>query len=348
MATILASHPLLVEATSAPVPWPQAVQRAIRDSRTLLAALGLPPETAGEGQQSRQAESEFPVFVPWEFVARMQPGNPRDPLLRQVLGTSEEVQPAAGFGSDPVGDEAAEILPGLLQKYASRALLITTGACAVHCRYCFRRQFPYSQVPKSPAAWQPAIDHIAGDPSLEEVILSGGDPLMLGDRSLQWLVEQLGRIGHVTRLRIHSRVPVVIPQRVCDELLAWLAAARQQVVFVSHINHPQEIDESVRLALGRLRTAGAMLLNQAVLLRDINDSVEVQRDLSVRLIAAGVLPYYLHQLDRAQGAAHFEVPLERGRQIMAELRAQLSGYGVPKYVAEIAGDASKRPLEQER
>lgn len=347
MATILASRSLLVEATSGPVSWPQAVQRAIRDSRTLLAALGLPPETAGPADAVGQAENAFPVFVPWEFVARMQPGDPHDPLLRQVLGTANEVQNAPGFVSDPVGDGAAEVLPGLLQKYESRALLVATGTCAVHCRYCFRRQFPYSEVPKSPTAWQPAIDHIAGDHSLEEVILSGGDPLMLSDSSLQWLVEQLARMPHIIRLRIHSRVPVVIPQRVCDELLAWITAARQQVIFVSHINHPQEIDGGVRAALGRLRAAGAMLLNQAVLLRGINDSVEVQRELSVRLVSAGVMPYYLHQLDRVQGAADFEVPLEQGRRIIAALRAQLSGYGVPKYVAEIPGDTSKRPLEQE-
>lgn len=345
MATILASHPQLVEANSALVPWSQAIQRAIRDSRSLLAALGLPPDAAGSEEQTERAERDFPVFVPWEFVARMQPGDPRDPLLRQVLGTAEEARSAAGFVSDPVGDGAAEILPGLLQKYRSRALLVATGTCAVHCRYCFRRQFPYTEVPKSPAAWQPAIDHIASDRTLEEVILSGGDPLMLSDASLRWLIDQLNSIPHVVRLRIHSRVPIVIPQRVCDDLLSWLAAARQQVVFVSHINHPNEIDDAVRGALGRLRTAGALLLNQAVLLREVNDSVEVQRSLSVQLLAAGVLPYYLHQLDRVQGAAHFEVPVERGRQIITELRSQLSGYGVPKYVAEIAGDGSKRPLE---
>lgn len=344
MATILASAPQLVEATSLPPAWPQAVQRAVRDSETLLSLLGLPADSTGDAEKSRRAEAEFPLFVPLEFIARMKLGDPHDPLLKQVLATSAEAEPVPGYAADPVGDRAAEVLPGLLQKYQGRALLVTTGACAVHCRYCFRRQYPYASVPRSPSAWQPAIDHIAGDQTLDEVILSGGDPLMLSDRSLAWLVDQLRSLPHIRRLRIHSRVPVVIPQRVCDEMLAWVRAARMQVVVVVHINHPQEIDGHLHAALGRLRTAGALLLNQAVLLRGVNDVLPVQRELSSRLLAAGVLPYYLHQLDRVQGAAHFEVPIDQGRQLIAQLRDQLSGYGVPKYVAEIAGDHSKRPL----
>lgn len=344
MATILASTQQLVEASSPFPAWPQAMARAIRDTKTLLSVLELPPDTAGNAQQIQLAEQDFPLLVPWEFVARMRPRDPADPLLRQVLATSAEREFSDGYGSDPVGDGAAEVLPGLLQKYQGRALLVTTGACAVHCRYCFRRQFPYSHVPKTPRTWQPAIDHIAGDTSLDELILSGGDPLMLSDRSLMWLVQQANSLPHIVRLRIHTRVPIIIPQRVCDDLLAWVHAARMQVVFVVHINHPQEIDDAVRAAIGQLRDAGVMLLNQSVLLRGINDDVAVQRDLSAQLLRAGVLPYYLHQLDRVQGAAHFEVPQSQGQAIIADLRSQISGYAVPKYVAEVAGDTSKRPL----
>ncbi len=246
--------------------------------------------------------------------------------------------------ADPVDDAAAELLPGLLKKYASRALLVTTGACAVHCRYCFRREYPYSSVPKSPAAWQPAIERIASDSSIEEVILSGGDPLMLADQSLSWLVDQFNDIPHVQRLRVHTRVPVVIPQRICDEMLDWLDRARMQTIVVTHINHPQEIHELLVESLQKLRTTRAMVLNQAVLLRGINDDVSTQRELSRRLIAAGVLPYYLHQLDRVRGAGHFEVPIEAGREIISLLRAQISGFGVPKYVWEQPGELSKRPL----
>jgi len=344
MATILASTQQLVEASSPLPAWPQAMARAIRDTKTLLSVLELPPDAAGEVQQIQLAEQDFPLLVPWEFVARMRPRDPADPLLRQVLATSSETEFSDGYGSDPVGDGAAEVLPGLLQKYQGRALLVTTGACAVHCRYCFRRQFPYSDVPKTPSAWQPAIDHIAGDTSLDELILSGGDPLMLSDRSLMWLVQQANSLPHIARLRIHTRVPIIIPQRVCDDLLAWVHAARMQVIFVVHINHPHEIDDAVRAAIGRLRDAGVMLLNQSVLLRGINDDVAVQRDLSAQLLSVGVLPYYLHQLDRVQGAAHFEVPQSQGQAIIADLRSQISGYAVPKYVAEVAGDSSKRPL----
>ena len=344
MATILASPLRLVEANSPCVPWQQAVRSAIRDTQTLLSALGLAPQTAGDALKVSRAEEQFPLFVPWEFVARMRPQDPDDPLLRQVLATEEEMQLVGGYTADPVGDHAAEMLPGLLKKYHGRALLVTTGACAVHCRYCFRRHYPYSSVPRSPATWRPAIEHIASDQTLDEVILSGGDPLMLSDASLGWLVEQLNRVPHIERLRIHSRVPVVIPQRVCPEMLNWIRAARMPVVVVTHINHSNEIDSHLEAALDQLRSAGVMLLNQAVLLRGVNDSVLVQRNLSTKLLAAGVLPYYVHQLDRAAGAAHFEVPSDTGRAIMSELRSQLSGYGVPKYVAEIAGDASKRPL----
>lgn len=344
MATILAAHPHLVEATSGQVSWQEAIRRAVRDLGTLLATLGLPPNACGPEAELQAAIKQFPLLVPWEFIARMQPGNPHDPLLLQVLPTHQEGRPQPGFSADPVGDGQAELLPGLLQKYTSRALLVTTGACAVHCRYCFRREYPYSEVPKSPTSWQPAIDRVAADSSIEEVILSGGDPLMLADQSLNWLVENLNDISHVERLRIHSRVPVMIPARVNDAMLAWLSGARMQTIFVSHINHPNEIHGPLGEAFDRVRSTGAILLNQSVLLKGVNDEATIQRELSRKLISVGVVPYYLHQLDRVRGAQHFEVPIATGQEIISLLRAQFSGFGVPKYVCEQPGDSSKRAL----
>ncbi len=215
MATILATNPQLVEATSGAVSWQDAIGRAIRDPLMLLSALGLTPEECGLGALESVARSKFPLLVPREFVARMHPGRADDPLLRQVLSVDQESGLTADTRPIRSTTRRPRFLPGLLQKYASRALLVTTGACAVHCRYCFRREFPYSEIPKSPSAWQPAIEHIAGDSHLEEVILSGGDPLMLSDHSLGWLAQQFNEIKHIERLRIHTRMPVVIPQRVC-------------------------------------------------------------------------------------------------------------------------------------
>jgi EF-P beta-lysylation protein EpmB len=233
------------------------------------------------------------------------------------------------------------LAPGLLQKYAGRALMVATGACAVHCRYCFRRHFPYDEVPKGFAAWEPALEQLAADESIHEVILSGGDPLTLVDSRLAILVEQLAAIPHLRRLRVHSRLPIVIPERVNDELLAWLRGTRLAPVMVVHANHPREIDRDVELALGRLIDAGVPVLNQAVLLQGVNNSADVLTELCERLIDLRVMPYYLHQLDRVAGAAHFEVPESEGLQIMAELRRRLPGYGVPRYVRERAGDEHK-------
>lgn len=249
---------------------------------------------------------------------------------------ADELRRPAGFSTDPVGDLAARQVPGLLHKYQGRALLLVTGGCAVHCRYCFRRFFPYSEA-AGPNTWQQALDAIAHDPSIEEVILSGGDPLVLPDEHLAELVHRLAEVEHVQRLRVHTRLPVVIPQRVTDELVAWLRGTRLTSVVVVHVNHPQELDEPTMASLRRLSAAGIPLLNQAVLLAGINDRVDVLAELSRKLIAAGVLPYYLHQLDRVAGAAHFEVPPAKGKRLVAELRRQLPGYLVPRYVREVAG-----------
>ncbi|HEX5106544.1 MAG TPA: EF-P beta-lysylation protein EpmB [Pirellulaceae bacterium] len=320
--------------------WKQELRLAIRDAAQLLAALELPADAAPLAQNA----ADFPVFAPWPYVARMRKGDRADPLLRQVLPLVDELAEQPGFAADAVGDEAALAAPGLLQKYKGRALLVTTGACAVHCRYCFRRHFPYSESPRSIDDWQPAIDHIAADPTIDEVLLSGGDPLTLVDEQLAELARRLAAIPHLRRLRIHTRLPIVIPQRVTGALLGWLQTTRLTPILVVHANHPQEIDEAVAAALTALVDAGIPVLNQSVLLRGVNDNADALIGLSRRLIDLRVMPYYLHQLDRVQGAAHFEVPIRRGLELIAEMRRALPGYAVPRYVQEIAGEEHKRVL----
>ncbi|MEX2175415.1 MAG: EF-P beta-lysylation protein EpmB [Pirellulaceae bacterium] len=321
--------------------WREELRGAIRDAAQLVSLLGLSAELV---PSARLAAQGFGVFVPHPYLARIRPGDPADPLLRQVLSDPSELESPQEFTVDPVGDEAALLGSGLLQKYSSRTLLVTTGACAVHCRYCFRRHFPYSEGPRSPAEWQPAIDRIAADPRIDEVILSGGDPLTIVDDQLAELARRLAAVPHVRRLRIHTRLPIVIPQRVTDELLGWLRGTRLAPIMVVHANHAQEIDGPVAAALARLVDAGIPVLNQAVLLRGVNDSTGAQIDLSRRLVDLRVMPYYLHQLDRVQGAAHFEVPIVRGLEIIAQMRRALPGYAVPRYVQEVAGEEHKRVL----
>jgi len=277
-------------------------------------------------------------------VARMRRGDPRDPLLRQVLPLDDEMRPMPGYGLDAVGDGAAKTAPGVIQKYRGRALLVATGSCAIHCRYCFRRHFPYAEETAARDGWRDAIDLIRQDASIEEVLLSGGDPLSLSNGKLAELTGALAGIPHLRRLRIHSRLPIVVPERVDEGLLAWLASLPWPVTLVVHANHANEFDGTVDAALGRLRAAGVHLLNQAVLLRGVNDSVDALAALSERGFAAGVLPYYLHQLDRVAGVAHFEVDDAHARALHAGLAARLSGYLVPRLVREIPGDTGKRPL----
>lgn len=322
--------------------WTVSLKRAIRSGRELLSFLSLPAELA-----CSDSEKDFPVLVPWEYAQRMQPGNPKDPLLLQVLATRAETEPSASGLLDPVGDMESEIVPGLLKKYARRALLITTGACAVHCRYCFRRNFPYQAAPTGPQGWQQAVESIQSDRSIEEVILSGGDPLSVRDASLQWLVASLDAIPHVKRIRLHTRFPVIIPSRVCDELLLWVSEARCAIYFVLHLNHTAEIDANVKHAMQRLRKAGATLLNQSVLLRGINDTPQDQQELCRELIDMQVLPYYLHQLDPVRGGEHFEVSDDVALQIIDKLRCQLPGYAVPQLVREVAGQPHKVPVKHE-
>ena len=317
--------------------WRDELRAAIRTPAELCDLLGLPLDLAAE-------VGEFPMLVPRGYVSRMRPGDPADPLLRQVLPISAEHQPVDGFGLDPVGDLAAETRPGVLHKYRGRVLLVLTGACAVNCRYCFRRHYPYATGSASPSQWAPSVAAIAADESIEEVILSGGDPLMLDDALLERLVESIEQIEHVRRLRIHTRLPIVIPERVTRPLVELLTSTRLATVVVVHANHANELDGQVASALKRLGSTGTLLLNQAVLLRGVNDSVAAQRGLSERLLSILVMPYYLHQLDRVAGAAHFEVPKSEGLEIMRQLRAELPGYAVPRYVQEVAGKPNKQVL----
>ncbi|WLA11041.1 EF-P beta-lysylation protein EpmB [Xanthomonas translucens] len=321
--------------------WQQLWRDAVRDPRELLALLGLDAQALGV---SEQAATQFALRVPRGFVARMRHGDPHDPLLRQVLPIGAELRRVPGFALDAVGDAAAKKADGVIQKYRGRALLVATGSCAVHCRYCFRRHFPYAEETAARDGWREAVAAIAADPDIDEVILSGGDPLSLATSKLVELTEALADIPHLKRLRIHSRLPVVLPERVDAPLLAWLRVLPWPVAFVIHANHANEFDASVDAALAQLRGSGAHLLNQAVLLRGVNDSVAALAALSERSFAAGVLPYYLHQLDRVEGVAHFEVDDATARALHQALAARLSGYLVPNLVREIAGDTGKRAL----
>ena len=324
-----------------PADWKRLWRDAVRDPRELLALLGL---DAIANRISDTAAAQFPLRVPRGFVARMRHGDPDDPLLRQVLPLDDEEQLVPGFTLDAVGDGAARTSTGVLQKYRGRALLVTTGACAVHCRYCFRRHFPYGEASATHDGWQAAVAAIRADSSIDEVILSGGDPLSLVTAKLAELTRALADVPHIKRLRIHTRLPVVLPDRVDAELLAWLEALPWPVTVVIHANHANEFDGDVDIALRRLRQAGVILLNQAVLLRGVNDSTTALAALSERAYIAGVLPYYLHQLDRVVGTAHFEVPDATALSLHAALSSRLSGYLVPRLVREIAGDPGKRPL----
>jgi EF-P beta-lysylation protein EpmB len=323
------------------VSWHDDLRRAVRDPAQLIAALELPTEWI---EPARRAATAFPLFAPTPYIARMGKANLADPLLRQVLPLADELAEQPGFTTDPVGESAARRDAGLLQKYSSRALLITTGACAVHCRYCFRRHYPYSDSPRSPDDWQPALDRIAADPTIDEVILSGGDPLTLVDGHLAELAERVASIDHVRRLRVHTRLPIVIPRRVTAELIDWLRGTRLAPIMVVHANHAQEIDEATAAALSRLVDAGVPVLNQSVLLRGVNDSAEALIDLSRRLVDLRVMPYYLHQLDRVARAAHFEVPISRGLELIRSMRRALPGYAIPRYVQEVAGETHKISL----
>lgn len=318
--------------------WQQALARAIADPAALAARLGLPVADLPGLQVGHRL---FRIRIPESYLARVRPGDPRDPLLLQALPDAREAVEAPGFVSDPVGDHDALAAPGLVHKYHGRVLLLTTGACAIHCRYCFRREFDYADHNPAREDWTPALDYIAAHPDIREVILSGGDPLSLSDTRLARLAQRLAAIPHLERLRIHTRLPVVLPERVDDRLLGWLGQGRLQHILVLHANHPREFAAPADAALERLRGAGVTLLNQAVLLAGINDDVETLAELQEAGFRLGVLPYYLHQLDRTRGTAHFEVPDHRASALYQALHARLPGYLVPRLAREIPGAAGK-------
>ena len=321
--------------------WQQQLSQAIRDPVDLCQRLGLNSQWLPGARAGHQL---FDICVPEAFLARMVPNDSNDPLLRQVLPISDETLVPAGYVTDPLAEAEHRPVKGLIHKYAGRVLLIASPTCAINCRYCFRRHFPYSDNSPSRSQWQEALDYLRTDTTIHEAILSGGDPLAASDRQLAWLVKQLESIPHLKRLRIHTRLPVVIPDRVDDALLEWMKSTRLQKVVVLHINHANEVDQAVIDACARLKQTGATLLNQSVLLRNVNDSVTALAALSERLFEAGILPYYLHVFDPVQGAAHFDVLDKEARELVAQLRDHLPGFLMPRLVREIPGKGSKTPL----
>jgi EF-P beta-lysylation protein EpmB len=321
-------------------PWQRLLAEAFTDPKQLLQFLQIEPSSL---PFSLNAAGEFGLLVPRGFAGRMEKGNPADPLLRQVLPVAAELVDNPGFSTDPVGDAAALLATGVLQKYQGRLLLITTGACAVHCRYCFRQHYPYRDASAASNGWLEALHRLRTDPSITEVILSGGDPLMLPDAVLAGLIRELDGVPHLVRMRIHTRMPIVLPERIVPELISLLAESRLQTILVVHCNHPQELSPEVSTALQQLRQAGITLLNQAVLLRGVNDRTETLCELSEALFTNGVLPYYLHVLDRVAGAAHFALPAEQIRRLGREISERLPGYLAPRLVYEQAGAAAKLP-----
>lgn len=324
--------------------WQQAMREAVTDVDTLFDTLALPERYR---EPARRTATGFGLRVPRGYVARMIPGDIHDPLLRQILPLDAENAVVPGFAYDAVGDAASALGDGVLHKYHGRALLVTTGACAVHCRYCFRRHFDYAAQHAGARRGEAALAHIAADTSIHEVILSGGDPLSLSNERLAAIGDGLDAIDHVTRVRIHTRTAVVLPERIDDGFVDWIARRRQQCVIVIHANHAREIDADVAARLARLRAAGATLLNQAVLLRGVNDNANTLAALSETLFAAGVMPYYLHLLDRVAGSAHFEVAADRAEALMNTLAGRLPGYLVPRLARESAGATAKQVLGHE-
>ncbi len=335
--------------------WQRELARAVRSADDLLRRLGLVlPEESLETAMVRLGISDqnavylrrFPVLVPENFLKRMRPGDASDPLLRQVLPLAAEAAIVDGFVSDAVGDLAARRTDGLIHKYEGRVLLIAASACAVHCRYCFRREYPYEAEPRRLDDWQPAISEIASDTSITEVIFSGGDPWMLTDQRLQALCSAIDAIPHIERIRFHTRLPIVLPSRITSDLLKLLRTLRSQAIVVVHANHANEIVDDCQVVLRELVRSGVPVLNQSVLLAGVNDSVDALEALSRRLVNIGVMPYYLHQLDQVSGTAHFEVAKSRGVELLRELASRLPGYAVPRYVQEIPGHTGKTPIDR--
>lgn len=321
--------------------WTKVLNEAFRDPIKLLEYLDL---NSACNRKKIELDSKFRMLVPLSYAAKMKKGDWNDPLLRQVLPLKDENDKVEGFVSDPVGDLQSEISPGLLHKYKGRMLLVTTGACPVHCRYCFRREYPYLESTPDKKHWENTLNKVKNDKTVSEVILSGGDPLMLSDSRLQRMCKEIEEIPHVTTIRFHSRVPIFLPERISVEFLSWIRSLKVNVVIVIHSNHANELDGPVSIVLKSLREAGVTLLNQSVFLKGVNDSLEELEKLSTRLFSCQVLPYYIHQLDRVQGASHFEVDESKSFELIEKLKNQLSGYLIPKFVREVSGKRSKQTI----
>lgn len=319
--------------------WQQDLRNAIRSPQDLCRQLGLPTPAV------TPLNTHFPTLVTQSFAARMRPCDPNDPLLLQALPRSEESQSIEGFVTDPVGDALVSPQRGVLHKYHGRILLIATGACAIHCRYCFRQHYPYAEQQLSRRVFDELDAYLSEHPSIEEVILSGGDPLLLSTEKLAALSERLQAHPNVKTLRLHTRLPLVLPSRIDEAFCQWLNQLPMKVVLVVHSNHANEWhSEDVTQAFQRLRQLGMHLLNQSVLLRGINDSMESLKALSLAMFEHGVLPYYLHQLDRVRGAHHFEVSEKQAIELLHALREQVPGYLAPRLVREESGKAAKTLL----
>jgi len=321
--------------------WQGELAQCFTDPEKLLNYLNICPKLHAESFAARKL---FPLRVPLPFAQRMERGNINDPLLKQVLTSSDEFIEHEDFVNDPLDEQQAPI-PGLLHKYKNRVLLMVRTACAINCRYCFRRHFPYQDNSIGQTQLADIAQYVSQDSAINEVILSGGDPLMANDQHLTRLFKLIEPISHVTRLRIHTRLPVVIPQRVTRDLLTLLETSRLNIVMVLHINHANEIDQDVIAMAQALKMAGVTLLNQAVLLKGINDEVESQVALNEALFNAGILPYYLHLLDKVKGAVHFDSEQTHAIEMMHQLYQRLPGFLVPKLVREIGGQAHKTPID---
>jgi EF-P beta-lysylation protein EpmB len=338
----IATEPAAAEAAAGDdsAGWQAELRRAVRSVAELARLLELPVDALGAPPG---AERGFPLLVPRGFVARMRKGDPGDPLLLQVLPRAAETRDVPGFSADPLAERGLA-RNGSLRKYAGRALLITTGACPVHCRYCFRRAFPYSEQTAAREDWRPALAEIARSPGVREIILSGGDPLTLSNARLARLVAAIETLGTIETLRIHTRFPIVLPERVDSGLLALLERTRLNTVVVLHANHAAELDAAVARAAALLKPRVSLLLNQSVLLKGVNDDALTLHALGERLLECGIAPYYLHLLDRVEGTAHFEVGADAARALVAALRARAPGYLVPALVREEPGALSKMPV----
>jgi L-lysine 2,3-aminomutase len=318
--------------------WQEQLAQAIRLPNDLLEYAGLKADSIG---YSHQAIEQFPIRVPYVFANRIKQNDPNDPILRQVFPYIDEENEQNGFINDPLSELNVQPVHGLLQKYNSRVLSITTGACAVHCRYCFRRHYPYQDSSASGKHWEIALEYIRNDPSIDEVILSGGDPLTLSDRRLEEICSSLAKIKHIKRIRFHTRLPIVLPARITTTLLKQITDNDITIIFVIHSNHANEIDSEVSNGIKLLQEFGVLVLNQSVLLKGINDSVEALINLSECLVENNVVPYYLHLLDPVAGAAHYDVTAEQAQKLIKEMQASVSGYLIPKLVKEEIGASSK-------